>query len=575
MNEQNVKLRLGRQMPNLFISTLAISILSLALPIMTLQVYDRILPNPGSGTLPVLVAAVCVALILETGLRLARSYLLTWNGSLYEHQTSCRALDRMLWADMAHLGGGSDSRNSAGEYLNRLSGIARMRDFENGYLQVTLFEALMIPLFLALVVYIGGWLVLIPLSVMALFGIYAFYIGSQLRAAMQARDDSDDRRYDFLLETLEGVHTIKSFNLEDVFCRRYEFLEKISTGANYAVTREAAAGFNASATFSQMMIVGVISAGAILVLNGAMTAGALIAVILLSGRIMQPVQRLLGLWVRYQDYQLCKSRLEEITSLPQVVINNKTHDIEPQGALELRNVAFRYKDRAGDFLFENVNLSLRPGDCVRITGAYGSGRSTLLSLMAGIYEPVLGEILVDDRPPSSYPHGHLGRHIGLLQTEGKVFRGTIRDNITLFGLIPEAQAQDATKMMGLDGDIAKLPLGFDTVLDGLDTHQISPGLQQRIAMARVLAARPRILLFDNADRNLDRNGYRAVYRALNMLKETTAMVIVSDDVNFVRLANRHYKLRPGGLERLGGQQSGEINQAQSAPHTGAPMETGA
>jgi ABC-type protease/lipase transport system fused ATPase/permease subunit len=128
-----------------------------------------------------------------------------------------------------------------------------------------------------------------------------------------------------------------------------------------------------------------------------------------------------------------------------------------------------------------------------------------------------------------------------------VFRGTIRDNLTSFGSLPEADARRITRLLSIEQDVARLPRGFDTFIDEYEGGIITPGLKQRIAIARVLAWDPSIVLFDNADRNLDRNGYRAVYRLLVHLKPRKALVMVTDDPNFAALADTHLQLKQDGL----------------------------
>ncbi|HEY8190081.1 MAG TPA: ABC transporter transmembrane domain-containing protein, partial [Micavibrio sp.] len=216
---------------SLLLSTLAINILSLAMPVMTLQVYDRILPNPGSGTLPVLIAGVGLAIVLEAVLRLTRFYLIGWAGAMYEHRLSCEGMNKILHADLAHM-----SASGIGEHLRRMSAIGKLKDFYNGYALVTLSELIFVPAFLGIIIYIGGPLVAVPAAVLMVFTIVSLAQGQKLRAALKKRDDIDDRRYNFLIESLEGIHAVKAFALENLFTRRYEAMEEKSGFANYRVT---------------------------------------------------------------------------------------------------------------------------------------------------------------------------------------------------------------------------------------------------------------------------------------------------------------------------------------------------
>lgn len=525
----------------LFVATFFISLLSLGLPLLTLQVYDRILPNPGSGTFPVLVAGLCVAVVLELILRLCRAWVVAWNGACYEHKTACAAMDHLLGAELGHY-----QAAGVGAHLNGFNAIARLKDFANGQSLIAIYELALLPVYLGLIAYIGGLIVLVPLAVLLSFTLFSFVSGLDLKRALSARDRADDRRYDFLVEALEGIHTVKSFALEERFQRRYEALERESTRASYEVTEDSARIFNVAAVFSHVMLVAVVTFGAVFVLEGRMSSGALIATVLLAGRIMQPVQRVVALWGRYQDYRVAREKLDRIVTMPQTETPVTYIKPERRGMLALRDVGFRHGE-AGDYLFNHVNLTVARGESVRISGPHGAGKTVLLHIMAGLYAPTAGTAHVDGIAPLDFPASERILHVAMLRTQGAVFHGTIRDNITRFGAVPEEEARTVTALLGIDRDVAQLARGFDTVLDGMETDTVPPGLRQRIAIARALSSRPRVILFDNADRNLDREGYRQVYNLLGRLREKVALVLVSDDRNISRLADRHYILTAEGL----------------------------
>lgn len=412
---------------SLILSSLAINLLSLALPVMTLQVYDRILPNPLSGTLPVLIAGVCVAIVLEALLRVARGYVISWNGAAYEHRLSCQAMEHVLTSDLANL-----SQYGVGDQLHRMSAAGKLKEFYNGYAHITLFELIFVPLFLALVTYIAGWLVLVPVTVLGLFVVLSVRQGQQLRDALHVRETVDDERYNFLIKGLEGIHTLKSFALENTMSRKHEHLQEQSTLANYRVTGMTSEIFNTGAIFSHVMVSAVIAVGAVFVLYGHITTGGLIATILLSGRMMQPIQRGLGLWAKYQDYTLSRTKAEELMALPQQnVATPKTPDVR-EGTLALEGVCFRYP-KEESWLIKDAKMELKRGEVVLLTGKHGSGKTAMLELMAGMYRPQRGDVLVDGQSTADFAPETLIRHVGYIQADGLIFNGTIRDNMTCFG----------------------------------------------------------------------------------------------------------------------------------------------
>ncbi len=527
---------------DLLLSSLTINILSLALPTMTLQVYDRILPNPGSGTLPVLITGVCIAVILETVMRLARAYGMGWSGAAYEHRLSCQAMNHILRSDLA-----APVTYGIGEHMNRLASIGRLRDFYNGYSAITIFELLFVPLYIGLIAYIAGPLTVVPVAVLMIFTIVAFMEGKNLRRALETRDEIDDRRYNFLIESLEGIHSLKSFGLENIFSRRYEALEEKSTIANFRVTEDSARAFDTASIFSHLMVAGVIGAGAVFVLHGIISTGALIATILLSGRIMQPVQRALGLWAKYQDYTLSRQKVEGIFEIPlHPSIPGEGEAPAREGTLHLDNVSFRRSD-ASPWLLQNVNFRLEKGECISVSSDHTPSLAAFLDIIGGIYAPTSGNVIVDERNILRYSSKDLINHVGYIQSDGVIFRGTIRDNLTCFGLIPDDKVQEMAALFQIDKDIASLPAGFDTFLNGNATDTIPPGLKQRISMVRVLAPKPRIIIFDNADRALDRDGYNLVYNLLARLIGKATLIISSDDHNLTSQASRTFKIEKGTL----------------------------
>ncbi|MEM6648719.1 MAG: ABC transporter transmembrane domain-containing protein [Pseudomonadota bacterium] len=525
----------------LVISTLAIGILSLALPVMTLQIYDRILPNPGGGTLFILICGVCIAIGLEALLRLCRSYLIGRSGATYEHLMACKVMGKTLGADLSKV-----TKLGVGEKLHRMGSVSKLKDFYNGYALSTLVELSFVPLFFGFIIFISKPLAIVPATILSIFLFVAIHKGQRLRAALEQRERVDDDRFNFLIESLEGVHTVKAFALERFFERRYEKLEEASTLENYNVTKETSSTFNHGAVFSHLMVVSVISVGAYFVLNGALTSGGLIAVLLLSGRMMPPVQKALALWMRYQDYLLARHHVTEICTVPQEKLEARTSSINliPDGQLTLSDVSFQYagSDHA---IFSQVNLEMQRGDTVLISGGHGSGKTTLLRLIAGVYRPVTGTVHIDGENMNSYTAHDLSRHVGYVPAQPLIFRGTIRDNITCFGLTQQEQAREVTTLLQVDKDVAKLPNGFDTFLTGSHTDNIPPGLKQRISIARALAAKPRLILFDNADRSLDKDGYALIYSLLARLKGKASLILISDDHNICGLADQHYELKDG------------------------------
>jgi len=525
----------------LAVASLIINLLSLALPILTLQVYDRLLVSENIGTLRVLAVGVVVALFLDMILRLGRSYIIGWAGAAYEHAVSCNAIRHILGAELASL-----ENEGVGAHLQRMNSIGKMREFLSGQALVTLIDLPFVLIFLTLIGYLAGWLVLVPLSLLVLFTAVALWLGKTLQEALQKRDEADHKRLSFIIEALEGVHSLKSLALEPFFQRRFEAFQNQASAASLDLGRINSLAVMLGTLFSQAMMITVVAFGAPMAIGGQITLGTMIAVVILSARVTQPVQKALGLWARYQDFKLSRADIVKTFELPVLERVDPEQLGENDGRVEIRDLSFSYN---GDEkpLFLDMNLTLNRGDAISIGGDRSSGRTTLLKILAGLYSPVCGEALIDGVPATRYPARELVHHIGYLPMEGMIFRGSIWDNISAFGEHDAQQVSEIARLLDIDAAIKQLPAGYDTKLEGGQADIVAPGLRQRIALARALAAKPRVILFDNADRALDKEGYNCVYRLLARLKGKATLVIVTDDRNITRLANKHYILESGQI----------------------------
>ena len=360
-----------------------------------------------------------------------------------------------------------------------------------------------------------------------------------MKRALESRSRDDDERINFISEILDRVHTIKMGGLEPAFQRRHEALQGKSVHEAHILGARNAQGFNAASMFTQIMMVAMISIGALMVLDGQITMGVLIACVLLSGRVMQPVQRALTFWLGVQEFRLAKRKIDEVLALP-LQEKGSAEDLKPaKGKLEIKNLSFAYEE-GGEPLLENLNLILQPGRAISLGGPPGDGKTTLLKLIAGLYEPTAGEVFLDGTQSGRYPFGMLAKYVGYLPSEADIFQGSIMDNLTSFRPVLEEGALEIAGYLGIDKVVSKLPQGYQTKLFDGPADPLTPGMKQRLTIGRVLVNRPRLLLFDFADKSLDKEGYNHVFRLLGQLKGQVSMILVSNDRNILHLAQEEY-----------------------------------
>lgn len=525
----------------LIVSSLAINVLALALPLMTVQTYDRIMANHASDTLLVLTLGVGCAALAEMMLRTLRSFIVGAGGAQFEHHASLTGLTRLLHAsapDTNHL--------PSAVALQDINATSRLKDYYGGQLAATLLVDVPFAfVFLALTFYLVGWLALVPCAILFFSGCVSWRQGVALQRLTAECEEQDDRRYSFITGSLQAIHTLKSLCMEAVTVRRFEEVQRASGSVNFHIAVIQGQSGTFSYTISQIMTVAVLACGAPAVISGHLTVGMLIASVMLSGQVMQPMQRGLALWIKMQDITIAKKRLQALTTREE----RKFHTLEElgdnHGMVKMEGVRFSYRE--GEPILDGVSLDIAPGETIAFTGTPGSGRTTLLELLAGLHAPDRGRILLSNMEAWRIPPAERPRFMAYLPTRGVILRGSIMDNLTGFDARHQSQAQEIAELLGIEQAVALLPSGYDTSLDGLATDLVSPGLKQRIAMVRALVRKPRCILYDNADQGLDRESYTRIFDLLAKLKHKATLILVSEDKNILSLADRMVDVRHGTL----------------------------
>lgn len=536
-------------------SSLGINTLMLALPLATLQIYDRVLTHPGSGTLPMLAMGVLVAVIVEAIMRLLRARLTGAIAHAYERDTSDHLLAHVLGSWV-----GPAQQRHHSEYLQAMSALGRMREYALQRLIVVSVDIPYMLLFFTILALVGGVLVIVPLLAISAFCLLVVQWGLRLREAITTRNALDEARYTFMLESMAGSHVMKSLSMEPRFIERYQILQQPVSRTGFTIAMLNHTMANSAALFSQIMIVLVVACGAPLVMHGILSMGGLIACVLLSGRLLQPLQHALGCWMSYQEFETAKRQVENIHALPlQPMAQDEAQPYDSYVAIE--HVSFRYGPDVPPVL-DDVTLHIQENEILGLSGSAGSGRSTLLRMIAGLVAPHEGTVRVQGIDPVRLMPDLLSHHIAYLTSEAVLFRGTVMQNLSGFDPEMSARVTELSKIIGLDVLLAQLPSGYETQLEGSAADAIPPGLRQRVALIRALRHKPKLILYDQADRSLDHDGYHQVFSLLARLKGKATMVLVTDDKNLLRIADRRVLLHNGKLHTLGGDTSARPEPSQ-------------
>jgi ATP-binding cassette subfamily C protein LapB len=529
----------------IIVASIVSSFLGLALPLAVLQIYDRILPNQSTETLTLLTLGLFAAFTLDAVLKVLRSYLLGWNAVRSGFDAQLTAVTRLLRAPHARV-----EKEPPGIWVDGLEAVRELSAFEGGQSRLLTLDIPLAGIFLIVLGLVGGPLIIVPILLIAGFGALSAYHGKRLQKVLTNRSDQDNRKHDFLVESLTGIHTLKGLAMEPMILRRFERLQKGSAIASYDTILLGNKLQSMGIMFANLMMISVVSVGALLVMAGSLSIGGLACCSLLSGRLTQPVLRGIGMWTEFQNIQLAQERAGKFNELELSGGTTSTLAGEITGSIELNDVGFEYPGAKNRSCLAGISLQVSPGEFVGIKGEDGSGRSTLVKLITGELKPTTGSVVIGGLESCPDREQLQVKDVAYVSANTATFKGTILENITMFrtGAAVEA-AQHAAKLIGLEDDIHRLPDGYDTPLAQGVAQTLSSGLLQRVAIARALARNPRILIFDEANSLLDFQSDASLRAGLESLKGAMTAIIISNRPSFLSIAERVYDLKGGTLER--------------------------
>lgn len=529
--------------PSVYVGSAVVNLLALALPLSVLQIYDRVLPNASFDTLTIMIVALIGVLVVDGVLKYCRAYYVNWTAASFTHKLSTRALNVMMASPPSHFG-----RAPASEHLERLSSVFGLGDYLGGQSRVVSIDILFIPIFAGVIILVGGPIFFAPLTLFAVFGYFALQRTKNLSRAIAEKEEQDSRKYDFIIEALKSVQTIKSMAMEPLMMRRFERLQAASSVVVRRLVGLTNETQNFSALYAATSATTIVFIGALLVLHGRLTIGGLACCMLLSSQLLQPLLRSLAAWNesrlathrrdRVEDVFADAPAFDEQSDVEDTQLFNAEFSAKP---FALRDVRISYGD--GAVLFENATLQAAAGEMIALKGDDGSGRTPLLRTMIGDIAPEAGEILIDGDPIDALDASSLRAAVRYVGQTPTTFRGTILENLTLFGALPAASALWASKLIGLDEEVIRMPLGYDTPLRSASGRDIPAATAQRICIARAIATKPSILLLDEANASLDLQGERQFIEALKKLHGVVTIVLAAHRPSLIALADAAYEVR--------------------------------
>lgn len=517
-----------------------INLLMLVPSLYMLQIYDRVLQSRNEMTLLMLTLLMLLAYAVMSTLEFIRSFILIRAGAKLDMKMNKRIYTAAFEQNLKRGGG------NAGQALQDLT---QIRQFLTGNGLFAFFDAPWFPFYLAVIFMFNVWL-----GAFATAGVIVMVILAYANEVVSKKPLSEANTMaivssNLATNNLRNAEVIEAMGMLPSLMNRWFKLH----GRFLQLQAEASEKSGIVTALSKFVRVSiqslVLGLGALLVIEGKMSPGMMIAGSILLGKATGPIDQLIGVWKQWSSVQSAYKRLEELLS------NNPPRvagmDLpKPKGAVSVEAV-IAAPPGSKVAVVKGVTFALAPGDVLGVIGPSGSGKSTLARLLVGVWPAAQGTVRLDSADIFQWNKDQLGAHVGYLPQDIELFGGTVADNIARFGEVDSEKVITAAKHAGVHDMILHFPQGYDTKL-GDGGAGLSGGQKQRIALARAMYNDPSLLVLDEPNSNLDDVGEAALVEAINYLRSIgKTIVIVTHRTNILGATTKLLLLRDGVAQAFG------------------------
>jgi len=532
---------------NIAIATVMINALAIGTSIFAMQVYDRVVPTLAYATLTTLTAGMMIIVVLDWFLKTIRSKILDSISCEVDKRTSQQVFDHLLHIQL------DQQPRSLGSLAAQVSSLDSVRQFFSSTIIFTLIDLPFAIMFIAFIMLIGGavgWVYVLLMPVAIMLGLITQI---RLRKLLHNQMIRSNERQGLLVDCIRGAESIRANNATWRFSEEWRSISNAI--ARYNLQQKAVSSMSSVTTgsLSTVAYVSAVVVGVGQIELGNITMGALIACSILGGRVIAPISASVQHLAQWQQVSEALQMVNQLFQLDGERRNKQDLlllDDRPQ-KIELAQVRFSYPDSP----IKQVNipqLTFNPGDRVLLMGKVGCGKSTLLKVLAGLYRPSEGRVVLGNADLWEIDPQIVSTHLGYLPQTVHLFKGTLRSNLTLSGAVGDSRLLRISRYLGIDEIAANNPLGMDLEISE-GGEGLSGGQRQLVSMARLLIARPRIWLLDEPTASLDKKSEQRIWQVLKKSVRPEDIVIVSTHrpMSADKFANRIIVMEQGEVTKDG------------------------
>lgn len=526
---------------HIIIASVLINIFVIFIPLFTMNVYDRVLPNKATDTLWVLIVGITLVLIFDLLLKLVRAYFIEIAAKRADAKMSSLIFEQILNIQL------KSKPPSTGMFVSRLQSFESVREFFTSATVIAFVDLPFILLFLLIIYYIGGNLALISFVVMGITFAFSYLMQKPIKQSVLSSTKEDQIKQTILTETVTGLEIIKSIKAQN---RMREHWEKSvyqtikQSNKTHYLSQLVASIVAFVSSFSSILIVGY---GVLLANSGEITMGAIIACMILNGRVIAPVSQISSMIIRLDRTLISLENINQIMNMPVEREPNKNYLSRPnlKGDIVYKDLSFSYDDKID--ALKNINLKITQGEKVGIIGKIGSGKSTLAKLLLNLYTPHSGSLLIENTNIAQIDPHDLRSAIGYVPQEPFLFMGSIKENITIgSNYVSDEDILQASMVAGVHEFLGKHESGYDFLV-GERGEGLSGGERQAVTLARALLLNPNILVLDEPTNMLDELSEFAFKQKVAAIIEDKTLILITHKPSLLTLVDRLIVVNDGKI----------------------------
>lgn len=517
----------------IIVAAIFINIFVIFVPLFTMNVYDRVLPNKAVDTMWVLVIGISLVLFFDLILKLIRAYFIEIAAQRADVKMSSKIFDQILNIKL-------DSKPpSTGMFVSRLQSFESVREFFTSATVIAFVDLPFIFLFIGIIYFIGGNLAFVSLGTMVVAILFSYFMQRPIKTTILQSAKEDQIKQTVLNETVAGLEIIKSVRagnrMREHWDKSVSLITKYNNKTHY-LSQAVTSVVTFIASFSSILIV---AYGVILANDGKVTMGAIIASMILNSRVIGPVSQIVAMIIRLDRTLISLENINQIMNMPVERTHTKKYLSRPNlhGDILYKELFFAYGEQKIDVL-KNINLRIKQGERVGIIGKIGSGKSTLAKLLLNLYEPKRGSVMIENTNIGQIDPIDLRKAIGYVPQEPFLFMGSIKDNITIgHQYASDEEILQASIVAGVHEFLGKHERGYDLIV-GERGEGLSGGERQAVTLARALLSKPKILLLDEPTNMMDELSENIFKQRVASIVKDKTLIVITHKPSLLSLVDR-------------------------------------